>query len=79
MTEGDENSVLSMIQKHMSERLVFPTKNDVVGAAFSLMILVLTYRVHPTELVEGKLGYHQTSSRLTFEDVKYIANEILFG
>ena len=57
--------------------MIFPTKNDVVGATFSLMILALTYRFHPIDLVDGKIGYRQTNARLTFGDVKHVVNECI--
>ena len=75
---GEENHILSRIQAHINEILVFPTKDDVVGATLSLMVLALTYRIHPIELVDGKLGkYRQTNSRLSFDDIKHIYEECL--
>ena len=52
-----------------------PTRNDLLGATFSLWILPLTYRFHPIELVDGKLGERQTNARLLFEDVLHVAEE----
>jgi hypothetical protein len=66
-----------MIQKHIDDRMVFPTKNDVVGATFSLMILALTYRFHPIDLVGGKLGCQKTNARLTFDDVQHVVKECI--
>ena len=50
---------------------------DVSGATRSLLILALTYRLHPIELADGKLGCHQTDAKLSFDDVKHISNECL--
>ena len=56
---------------------MFPTTEDVSGAAFSLMVLSLTYRFHPIYLVDGRLGQQDTDARLTIEDVKHIIHECL--
>ena len=77
-TIGEENHILSRIQAHINESLVFPTKDDVIGATLSLMVLSLTYRIHPLELVDGKLGAHrQTNTKLSFDDIKHIYQECL--
>ena len=61
----------------VSEDLMFPTKEDVSGAIFSLMVLSLTYRFHPIKLVDGQLGDIETQARLSIEDVMHIINECL--
>ena len=55
----------------------FPTDDDLSGAAFSLLILPITYRFHPIHLVDGKLGTHETDAFLTFDDVNHIVQECL--
>ena len=52
-----------------------PIRNDLLGATFSLWILPLTYRFHPIELVDGKLGARQTNAKILLEDVLHVADE----
>ena len=72
---GWETSVMPMIGKHMNKGMELPTKNDLLGATFSLWILPLTYRFHPIELVDGKLKGHVTNARLDFDDIIHISQE----
>ena len=52
-----------------------PTRNDLLGATFSLWILPLTYRFHPIEMVDGNLNGHDTNAKIMFEDILHIADE----
>ena len=72
---GKQNSILSIVKRHMNEGMAIPIKNDLSAATFSLWILPLVYRVHPIELVDGKVGGRQTNIRLDFEDIIHVAEE----
>ena len=50
------------------------SEEDVSAVAFSLIVLAVTYRFHPIEIADGKLGNDKTDIRLTFDDITYIAN-----
>ena len=55
-----------------------PWEEDVSATAFSLLILPLTYRFHPIDLIDGKLGESNVSNvKLTFDDVIHIVNVCL--
>ena len=57
---------------------MFPTDDDVTGITLSLIVIALTYRLHPIELVDGKLGKsHISGNRISFEDVEHIYKECL--
>ena len=57
---------------------MFPTDDDVTGITLSLIVIALTYRLHPIELVDGKLGNLRISAnRLSFEDINHIYTECL--
>ena len=75
---GEENYILSRIQPLIKENLVFPTDDDVSGVTLSLIMIALTYRLHPIELVDGKVGKsHIVESRISFEDTQHIYSECL--
>ena len=54
-----------------------PKDQDVSGAAFSLLILPITYRFHPIQLAEGQIRHRQTNARLNIESVTDVAQECL--
>lgn len=72
-----ENIILSVTRQFLREGNQFPFDDDLSGAAFSLLILPITYRFHPIELVDGKLGTRETDAFLTFDDVNHIVQECL--
>ena len=75
---GEENYIISRIQPLIRENLVFPTDDDVSGVTLSLIVISLTYRLHPIELVDGKVGkFHLVTNRISFEDTKHIYEECL--
>ena len=75
---GIENHIISRIQPLIQENLVFPTADDVSGVTLSLIVIALTYRLHPIELVDVKLGKHEiVGNRLSFEDINDIYAECL--
>ena len=75
---GEENYILSRIQPLIKENLVFPTDDDVSGVTLSLIMIALTYRLHPIELVDGKIGkFHKVLNRISFEDIKHVYSECL--
>ena len=75
---GEDNYILSRIQPLIQDNLVFPTDDDVSGITLSLIVIALTYRLHPIELVDGKLGkFHTAANRISFEDIKHIYAECL--
>ena len=64
-----------MVSKHVDKRMELPWEEDVSATAFSLLILPLTYRFHPIDLIDGKLGESDASNvKLTFDDVILIVN-----
>ena len=56
-----------------------PKDEDVSGAAFSLLILPITYRFHPIQLTEGKILHRQTNARLSIEGSIDVAQECLLS
>ena len=75
---GKDTYTLSIIQTLIKDNLVFPTDDDVSGSTVSLIVIALAYRLHPIELVDGKLGnFHISTNQLTFEDIKHIYTECL--
>ena len=75
---GEENYILSRIRPLIKDNLVFPTDDDVTGITLSLIVIALTYRFHPIELVDGKLGnLHNSASQISFEDIQDIYTECL--
>ena len=54
-----------------------PNSNDLSGAAFSLMILPITYNFHPINLIDGKIGERNTNARLKYVDAIFLAEECL--
>ena len=56
-----------------------PTRNDLLGATFSLWILPLTYRFHPMDMVNGNLEGHQTNARINFDDILHVADECYYS
>ena len=64
-----------MAQRFINKRLRFPTTDDVTASIYALLILGLTYRIHPIEFANGQLGNYQTKARLTFDDVTDIIHE----
>lgn len=72
-----EDEIIRLTQDHMNRGMELPTRNDLLGAVFSLWILPLIYRFHPIEIVDGKLGERRTNSRIMFEDILLIADECL--
>ena len=76
---GDESDILSRIQHLIKkDNLMFPTDDDVSGSTLSLIVIALTYRLHPIELVDGKLGnLHISANRLSFTEIIHIYTECL--
>ena len=75
---GEETDILSRIQHLIKDNLLFPTEDDVSGSTLSLIVISLTYRLHPIELVDGNLGnFYRSTNRLSFEDIKHIYTECL--
>ena len=75
---GEENYILSKIQPLIQNNLVFPTDDDVSGITLSLIVIALTYRLHPIELVDGKLGkFRIAANQISFEDIEHIYTECL--
>ena len=72
-----ESIILSVTRQFLREGNQFPFDDDLSGAALSLLILPITYRFHPIELVDGKLGTRETDAFLTFDDVNHIVQECL--
>ena len=54
-----------------------PSKKDLSGAVFPLLVLPITYKFHPIKLVDGILGTRETNARLSFDDVLHISRECL--
>ena len=54
-----------------------PKYEDVSGAAFSLLILSITYRFNPIKLADGKILHRQTNARLGIEDAIDVYRECL--
>ena len=69
--------MLSMVTEHINQGMELPNNDDLSGAMFSLLILQLTYRIHPIELVDGKLGHRETNASLTFDEITHIIKECL--
>ena len=75
---GEQTYVLSRIQHLLKDNLVFPTDDNVSESKLSLIVIALTYRLHPIEIVDGKVGnFHISTNRLSFEDIKHIYTECL--
>ena len=70
-------AVISVTNKYLANGMELPNFHDLSGAAFSLMILPITYNFHPIKLVDGKIGKRHTHARLNYQDAKYIAEECL--
>ena len=68
------NVILTVTRQFLRRGNQFPTDDDLSGAAFSLLILPITYKFHPIHLVDGKLGTHETDAFLTFDDVNHIVS-----
>ena len=57
---------------------MFPTNDDVSGVTLSLIVIALTYRYHPIELVDTKSDqFHMKNDQLSFEDIKHIYKECI--
>ena len=51
-----------------------PWEEDQSAAAFSLLVLPITYNFHPIEIVDGRLGKYNTNIKLNYADTDYIVN-----
>ena len=74
---GCMKAIISLIDEYLGNGMELPNFDDLSGAAFSLMILPVTYNFHPIKLTEGKIGQRDTNARLKYQDAIYIAEQCL--
>ena len=65
----------SITRKYLKSGNELPIEDDLSGAAFSLLILPITYQFHPILLADGILGTRETNARLGIGDVLLIAQK----
>ena len=69
--------MLSITRRYLKRGNELPIEDDLSGAAFSLLILPITYQFHPIQIADGILGTRATKARLGISDVLHIVQECL--